>query len=96
MMRLKDVCTSVFFLSTLLMNNYAFAQDGSNDGGGGALFGLIVFFIIWAYPANKWRLWASGFRIGAADKDEFIDAMKWTVIGVVLTAIVIGIAAIFS
>lgn len=48
---------------------------------------LIYLFLVWAYPINKWRLWKQGFSRGRANAGVFIKAIKWTVIGTILTAI---------
>jgi len=91
---LKSIYCWLVFLSMQLIYNYAYAQESTgNDGGGsdGGLGGLLVVLYlvalvaIWTYPANKWRLWKIGFSIGAADKDTFIDAVKWTGIAILLT-----------
>ena len=92
---LKNVYCWLVFWSMQVISNYAYAQESSSNGesggGGGALLGLIYITAIWAYPANKWRLWKMGFSIGVADKDIFIDAVKWTGIAILLTVIPFGL-----
>jgi hypothetical protein len=98
MAMLKSIYYWLVFLTMQLICNYAYAQEsaGNDEGGGGALFALIYLAAIWAYPANKWRLWKIGFSIGAADKDTFIDAMKWTGIAILLTVIPLGLLTMCS
>jgi len=90
---LKSIYSWLVFWSMQLICNYAYAQGsaGKDEGGGGALFGILYFAAIWAYPANKWRLWTIGFKCGMASKDDFIDAMKWSFIALLLTVIPLGL-----
>lgn len=39
-----------------------------------------------AYAGNKWRLWWWGFQIGQASGAEFLSAVKWSLIGLVVVA----------
>ena len=95
---LKSVYCWLVFWSMQLTYNYAYAQEssGNDEGGGGALFGLLYLAAIWAYPANKWRLWKIGFKYGNASKDVFIDAMKWSGIAMLMTVIPFGLIVMCS
>jgi hypothetical protein len=61
-----------------------------------ALIALGISLAAIAYAGNKWRLWWFGFQIGDASGAEFLSAMKWSLIGLVVVAASIAIIGIFG
>lgn len=59
------------------------------------IVGMLYLVLIWAYPVNKWRRWRAGFSRGRARQNVFGEAMKWTLIASVLSAIPAGAILIY-
>jgi len=87
---MKKIITggSIFVVFLLFPMVLFAATEGTDEVGfcGKILGGLMVSIVFLAigipfsiYALNKWRLWIMGFRIGGADSDDFISAVKWTI-----------------
>lgn len=70
--------------------------NGSKASETVTLISLGICLAAFAYAANKWRLWWFGFQIGDASGAEFLSAVKWTLIGLVVVAASISIHALFA
>lgn len=65
------------------------ALAGTNGSKANETVGLIslgVCLAAFAYAGNKWRMWWFGFQIGEASGAEFVSALKWSLIGLVVVA----------
>lgn len=70
--------------------------DQSKPGDTAGMIALGVSFAALVYCGNKWRLWWWGFQVGDASGSEFLSAMKWSLIGVVVVVASFGIAVQFN
>lgn len=69
-------------------------QGGSNDSA--FAIAVLVSLIAFAYAGNRWRLWFWGFRIGDASGSDFLLALKWSAIAVVVVAASFSLAGLFK
>lgn len=71
------------------------ASAGTNQlkpGDTAALIAFGISFTALAYAGNKWRSWYVGFQVGGASGSEFLSALKWSAIGVVIVVASFGVA----
>lgn len=74
----------------------AFAlSEGATSADMIVIVGILYLVLIWAYPVNKWRRWRAGFSRGRARQNVFGEAMKWTLIASVMSAIPAGALFIY-
>ncbi|NCA72174.1 MAG: hypothetical protein EOM91_19285 [Sphingobacteriia bacterium] len=87
--------TAIVF-GLMLAPQPAFAlTEGSTSTDSIAIAGILYLALIWAYPVNKWRRWRAGFSRGRARQNVFGEAMKWTLIASILSAIPAGAILIY-